>query len=201
MVEETTLLKEIRRNQTREQKVQKELEKDEGQAWEDDRIVYIDGKIYVSNNKRIQEQILQENHDQVDIGYSGQQRMLELLKRNYWWLGIKNNIKKYVQECVKYQQNKVQHMKKAGELYLLESLEKPWQEISIDIMEPLPKSKELDAIVVIVDQFTKMIQLKATTTTVSSGEIAKIYRDKIWKLHGVLQKFLVAEDYNLCSIS
>ena len=155
----------------------------------------------MSNNKRIQEQILQENHDQVDIGYSGQQRMLELLKRNYWWLGIKNNIKKYVQECVKYQQNKVQHMKKAGELYLLESLEKPWQEISIDIMEPLPKSKELDAIVVIVDQFTKMIQLKATTTTVSSGEIAKIYRDKIWKLHGVLQKFLVAEDYNLCSIS
>ena len=155
----------------------------------------------MSNNKRIQEQILQENHDQVDIGYSGQQRMLELLKRNYWWLGIKNDVKKYVQEYIKCQQNKVQYMKKVEELYLLESLKRPWQEISIDIIGPLPKSKELDAIVVIVDQFTKMIQLKATTTTVSSGEIAKIYRDKIWKLHGVLQKFLVAEDYNLCSIS
>jgi len=32
VVEETTLLNKIRRNQTKEKKVQKELEKDEGQA-------------------------------------------------------------------------------------------------------------------------------------------------------------------------
>ena len=35
-----------------------------------------------------------------------------------------------------------------------------------------------------------MIRLKVTTTTVLSEKIAKIYRDKIWKLHGVLQKVL-----------
>jgi len=43
---------------------------------------------------------------------------------------------------------------------------------------------------VIVDQFTKMIQLKATTITVSSEEITKIYWDKIWKIHRVLWKIL-----------
>jgi len=48
----------------------------------------------------------------------------------------------------------------------------------------------MDAIVVIVDQFTKMIRLKATTTNVSSEEIAKIYRDEIWKLHGIPRKIL-----------
>ena len=42
-------------------------------------------------------------------------------------------------------------MKKMKELYLLETLEEPWQEISINIIEPLPKSNRLDAIVVIVD--------------------------------------------------
>ena len=36
----------------------------------------------------------------------------------------------------------------------------------------------------------KMIQLKATTTNVSSEEIAKIYWDNIWKLYGVLKKVL-----------
>ena len=36
----------------------------------------------------------------------------------------------------------------------------------------------------------KMIRLKVTTTTVSSREIAKIYKDEIWKLHRVPQKFL-----------
>ena len=59
------------------------MEKDEEQTWEDNRIVYIDRKIYIPNNKKIQEQILPENHNPVDIGHLGQQRMLELLKRNY----------------------------------------------------------------------------------------------------------------------
>jgi len=35
-----------------------------------------------------------------------------------------------------------------------------------------------------------MICLKATTTNVSSKEIAKIYQDKIWKLHGVPRAIL-----------
>ena len=48
----------------------------------------------------------------------------------------------------------------------------------------------MDTIVVIVDQFTKMIRLKATTMNISSEEIAKIYRDKIWKLHGIPKKIL-----------
>jgi len=35
-----------------------------------------------------------------------------------------------------------------------------------------------------------MKQLKATMTNISSEDIAKIYRDKIWKLHGVPKKIL-----------
>ena len=54
----------------------------------------------------------------------------------------------------------------------------------------MPKSNGIDAIVVIVNQFMKMIRLKATTTNISSEEIAKIYKDKIWKLHGILRKIL-----------
>jgi len=48
----------------------------------------------------------------------------------------------------------------------------------------------MDTIVVIVDQFTKMIQLKVTTTSISSEEIAKIYKDNIWKLHGIPKEIL-----------
>jgi len=33
-----------------EQEVIKELEKKDGQSWEEDRIVYVDGRIYVLNN-------------------------------------------------------------------------------------------------------------------------------------------------------
>ena len=48
----------------------------------------------------------------------------------------------------------------------------------------------MDTIVIIVDQFTKMIHLKATMTNVLSEGIVKIYRDDIWKLHGIPRKIL-----------
>ena len=175
VVEETILLEEIQRNNTKDQKFLKELEKNKGQAWKDDRIIYVKRRIYIPNNQRIQEQILQENYNPADIGYLEQQCMLELIKKNYQWLEIKSNIKKYVQECTKCQQNKIQHIKKARELHPLETPEELWQEISIDITRPLSRSKDKDIIIVIVDQFTKIIRLKAIITAVSSEDITKIY--------------------------
>ena len=55
----------------------------------------------------------------MDVEHPEQRRMLELIKQNYWWPGIKEDVKKYVQGCIKRQQNKVQHQKKAGELHSL----------------------------------------------------------------------------------
>ena len=107
VVEETTILEEIRKNKTKEQEVCKELEKKDGQSYEENRIVYMDGRIYILNNQKIRERILQENHELVDVGHSGQQRMMELIKWNYWWPGIKTDMKEYVQGYFKCQQNKV----------------------------------------------------------------------------------------------
>jgi len=42
-------------------------------------------------------------------------------------------------------------MKKAGELYPLETPQGPWQKISINIIGPLPRSNDKDTIVVIVN--------------------------------------------------
>ena len=81
-------------------------------------------------------------------------------------------------------------MKKAGELHLLETLEEPWQEINIDTIRLLPRSNRKYAIVVIVDQFIKIIQLKATIMNISLEEVTKVYQDEVWKLYGVLQKVL-----------
>ena len=83
VIEETILLNKIRRNQTRDQEVQKELEKDKEQAQKNNRIVYIEGRIYISNNRKIQKQVIWENHNLADVGYLEQQRILELIKRNY----------------------------------------------------------------------------------------------------------------------
>ena len=73
--------------------MEQELKKGDGLAWEQDEITYIDGQI---NNRKIKEQILQENHDPMNVGHPEQQWMIELVKKNYWWPGLKKDIKKYV---------------------------------------------------------------------------------------------------------
>ena len=100
-MDENDIIKEIRRNSTKEKKVIQALKKEDGLTWEEDGVVYIEGKVYVSNNKKIREEILKENHDLVNVGHPGQQRILELLKRNCWWPGLKEDVRKYVQECFK----------------------------------------------------------------------------------------------------
>ena len=65
------LLEEICRNNTKEKEIQQVLKKEDGLLWEQDRIAYIKGRIYIPNNNRLKEKILWENHDLVDVGYPG----------------------------------------------------------------------------------------------------------------------------------
>ena len=123
--EEDDILRKIQKNNTREKEVVQALKKKNRLTWEEDEVVYMEGRIYVPNNKDLKEEILREHHDPVDVGHPGQHRMQELIKRTYWWPGLKEDIKKYIQGCVKCQQNKVQHQRKAGELHPLEIPEGP----------------------------------------------------------------------------
>jgi len=84
ITEESDRLKEIKRNTTREKEVVQALEKEDGLTWEEDGVVYMEGRIYVLNNRKIKEEILKENHDLADIGHPGQHRMLKVIKRTYW---------------------------------------------------------------------------------------------------------------------
>jgi len=116
--------------------------------------------------------------------------MMELIKKNYWWPGVCNDVRKYVQGYQECQQNKVQHMRKAAPLHPLFTPKTLWEEISIDVIGPLPRSEDKDAILVIVDRFSKMIRLVVTKTSISLSEVARIYQDDIWKIHGIPKKII-----------
>ena len=108
-VDKSNIIKKIRKNNTREKEVIQAIEREDGLAWEEDEVVYMEGRIYVPNNKDLKEEIIREHHDPADVGYLEQHRMQELIKRTYWWPGLKEDVKKYVQGYIKCQQNKVQH--------------------------------------------------------------------------------------------
>jgi transposase InsO family protein len=55
---------------------------------------------------------------------------------------------------------------------------------------PLPKSEDQDAIIVIVDRFSKMIHLIPTTTSLLSLRLVEIYKKEIWRIHGIPRRII-----------
>ena len=68
-VDEDDIIKKIKRNNIRKKEMVQALKKEDGLTWEEDELVYMEGRIYVLNNRKIREEILKENHDLVDVGH------------------------------------------------------------------------------------------------------------------------------------
>ena len=71
VVEEMDIIKRIKKNKTREKETVQVLQKEDGLAWKEDEVAYMEGRIYVPNNKDIKNEILKEYHDPADVGHSG----------------------------------------------------------------------------------------------------------------------------------
>jgi len=63
--------------------------------------------------------------------------------------------------------------------------EKTWTHISADFITKLPLVQGYDSILVVVDRFTKMVHFIPTTERTSAERLAWLFRDNIWKLHGL----------------
>jgi hypothetical protein len=109
--------------------------------------------------------------------------MNELIRRQYWWPTLLTDVKKYVKGCNTCQRNKASQQPKASPLHPHSVPGGPWEDISADLIGPLPESKGHNAILAIIDGFPKMIRLIPTTTEITALRLAELYRDNIWKMH------------------
>jgi len=63
--------------------------------------------------------------------------------------------------------------------------EKAWTHISTDFITKLPLAQGYNSILVVVDKFTKMAHFIPTTEKTSAKGLVRLFRDNIWKLHGL----------------
>jgi len=78
----------------------------------------------------------------------------------------------------------------AGKLMLNSIPEKPWSHISVDFITKLPLAQVYDSILVVVDRLTKMAHFIPTTEKTTAGGLARLFRDNVWKLHGLLESII-----------
>jgi len=197
-VEEGNLKERIKREQEGDEKVVKaveELKKAEiktlkNEEWKiEDGIVMKKGRIYMLEGK-LRREIIQLHYNTPVGGHRGRWKTTELVTRNYWWPGITKEVERYVDGCNACQRYKNQNEASAGKLMPNAILEKPWSHILADFITKLLLAQGYDAILVVCDCFSKMAHFIATTEKTSAEGLAKLFRDHVWKLHGLSESII-----------
>jgi len=198
LMEEENLREKIRKVQKGDEKIVKAVEelkragikalKDE--EWKiENGIVLKEGRIYVLEGN-LRREIIQLHYNTPVGGHGGRWKMAELIVRNYWWPGVTKEMGRYVDGCNACQRYKNQSEAPAGKLMPNVIPEKPWSHISADFITKLPLAQGYNAILVVCNCFSKMAHFIATMEKTSAEGLTKLFRDHIWKLHGLPESII-----------
>ncbi|GBG58871.1 hypothetical protein CBR_g270 [Chara braunii] len=144
-----------------------------------------ESRICVPSTGQLRVRAVAEFHDQAAAGHMGFHKMLARVSRLYVWPKRKDFVKGYVAECPTCQEmNSANHLP-YGLLQPLPIPEGRWQSISMDFIGPLrpPTPRGHDAILVVVDRFTKRARFVPCRYAISAREVTDIVFDRVVRDH------------------
>ena len=101
------------------------------------------------------------------------------------------DIEKYIEKCDLYQRMKNKMEAPAEKLITNEVPEKLWTHLMVDFITKLPLVVEKDTILVVCNRLSKMAYFVATTEGISVEELARLFRNDVWKLHRLLESVIL----------
>ena len=151
-------------------------------------------RLCIPKVKHIRLHILHDHHYAQIAGHLGIDKTYAGVTRSYFWPKLTQEVYRYVTSCDACQRNKSSNRQPAGLLQPLDLPGQRWEQVSMDFIVQLPKTKKngFDAILVVVDRLTKRIHLIPTYTTVTASDTARIFFDGIFRLHS-LPKTIVSD--------
>jgi transposase InsO family protein len=156
-----------------------------------DGVLWFKKRLCVPKQGHYRQTILDEAHNSAYSIHPGATKMYLDLKEKYWWNGMKGDIAKFVAYCDVCRRIKAEHQKPSG---LLQPLPIPvwkWDEVGMDFIIGLPRTKSgNDSVWVVVDRLTKVAHFIPVRTTYGGDKLAKLYIDRIVKLHGVPKRIV-----------
>jgi len=158
----------------------------QSEEWSEEQgLILFRGKVYILKDIKLRLEIIKLHHNTPVAEHPGQWKTRELVIHNYWWPGITMQVKNYVSGCDQYQQIKSFPEKPAGKLKPNETTTQPWKDITTDFITGLPEVQGYDALFITCCCHTKQAHIIPISTTTSARGLATLFRDHIWKLHGL----------------
>ena len=148
-------------------------------------LVLRERKVYILKDEELRVEIIQLHHNMPVARHRGKWKTTELVTRNYWWLGVTKDVGKYIEGCNICQRMKNRTEMLAEKLKLSEVPEKLWNHLTVDFITKLPVVAGKDAILVVCNRLSKITHFVATTEGTLAEGLARLFRDNVWKLHGL----------------
>ena len=129
------------------------------------------------------------DHVHETLGHFGHKKTLSSVFRHFYWKTLVRDVTCRVQKCHDCQVAKRTPTGRYGLARPLPTAQRPWSIISMDFMN-LPTSQDdagnkYDSLFVVCDTFSKMAHLIPTTKNVTAQQVARLYYDHIYRLHGL----------------
>ena len=145
------------------------------------------GKLYVPDDRELRSDLLVEAHDSRVSGHRGARKTKQLLSRRYWWPLLDKEVKEYVSGCLACATNKARNQKVGGLLQPLPIPERRWEQVGIDFIMPLPRTREgkHNGVMVVGDKCSKLVHLAACTDNITAQQTASLFFEQVVRHHGL----------------
>lgn len=111
--------------------------------------------------KLLRGKILLKCHDDPKSSHGGINKTVRKIKSRYYWPGMVKQIKEYIKKCEVCQVNKPSNVILRGEMGQPKDPQLPWKMLSVDLVGPLPRSKQGNTnLLVVLDVYSKFVLLK-----------------------------------------
>eukprot|EP00878_Enallax_costatus_P006882 GHUV01007210.1.p1 GENE.GHUV01007210.1~~GHUV01007210.1.p1 ORF type:complete len:1163 (-),score=135.24 GHUV01007210.1:586-4074(-) len=158
-------------------------------------LYYRGDQVALPDNQDLQTAVISECHDTPYSGHVGRTKTLHNVQRYFWWPYMHATVKHFVASCDSCQRNKSSNHKPYGLLKPLQIPGDTWESVSLDLITSLPQTATgATAIVVFVDRLSKMVHLAPCKDETGAEELADMFLDNVFKLHGLPRELVSDRD-------
>jgi hypothetical protein len=173
---------------------QEETEKEDLRISKNGMLMY-KNRLYIPEEDEIKLLKLNKLHKNAYYRHPSYQKIITMLRKEFYWPNMKGETPKYLSKCIEYQQIKFEHQNPTRLLQSLPIPEWKWEIISMDFIIGLYKSSKYnDSIMVVVDKLSKETHFILVKSTYKAINIEYIFMKENFRLHGIPKTVISSRD-------
>ena len=125
------------------------------QCFIENELLFHQKRLWVLDNSNLLMKLIQEIHDQSASDHFGVHRIIDLLRRHYYWSYMRQIVEQYIRNCYSCHRSKAFRDKYNDLLISAAVSTQQWIDIFINFITDLSESEEHNVICIIVDKFIR----------------------------------------------